>query len=124
MAAPPPPTAVGTRGTVGSLLKQEIDYFTKFELEPQGGGVGRSWRSHVQVEKDRSNSHSRPGFWFSITGWKRKKQRARNNDDDDDNGGFLPSMCSAIEVADMNWYSRISGFNYRILKNDIHNFHV
>ncbi|KAK8575404.1 hypothetical protein V6N12_063078 [Hibiscus sabdariffa] len=93
-------------------------YFTKFELEPQG--VGRSWRSYVQVEKDCSNGHSRPGFWFSITGWRRKKQIACNNN----NGGFLPSMCSATKVADMNRYNRIPGFNYRILKNDVHNFHV
>ncbi|KAE8689701.1 Kinase superfamily protein [Hibiscus syriacus] len=110
------PIAIGTRGTVGSLLNKEIEYFTKFELEAKGSGGdvgGRSRKSHVQVEMDCRNGHPRPGFWFSITSWKRKKRQAGNN-----NGGFLPSMCSAIEVAEhMN--------RYRILKNDVHKyFHI
>ncbi|KAE8724410.1 Kinase superfamily protein [Hibiscus syriacus] len=121
------PIAIGTRGTVGSLLKKEIEYFANFELEAQGivgggssGGSssGRSWKSGVRVEMDCSNGHSRSGFWFSIVGWKRKKRKAGND------SGFLPSMCSAIEVADMNRFNRIPGFNYRILKNDVHNFRV
>ncbi|KAK8629471.1 hypothetical protein V6N13_078312 [Hibiscus sabdariffa] len=122
------PIAIGTRGTVGSLLKKEIEYFTKFELEAKGGGSGgQSWKSQVHVEMDCRNGHSRPGFWFLITGWKRKKRRAgknNNNNNNNNNGGFLPSMCSVIEVADMNRFNRIPGFNYRILKNDVHNFHV
>ncbi|XP_022723924.1 uncharacterized protein LOC111280741 [Durio zibethinus] len=107
------PIAIGTRGTVGSLLKKEIEYFTKFELE----GRGSSWKPHRQiVEIDCRSDHSRPSFWLLITGWKRKKRRG--------GGGFLPSMCSATEVADMNQLNRIPGFNYRILKNDVNNFHV
>ncbi|KAK8496657.1 hypothetical protein V6N13_062861 [Hibiscus sabdariffa] len=118
------PIAIGTRGTVGSLLKKEIEYFTKFELEAKGrASVGQSWKSQVQVEMDCRNGHPRPSFWFSITGWKRKKRRAGSNNNNN-NGGFLPSMCSAIEVADMNRFNRFPGFNYRILKNDVHNFHV
>ncbi|KAE8714907.1 Kinase superfamily protein [Hibiscus syriacus] len=106
-AAGSAPIAIGTRGTVGSLLKKEIEYFAKLELEAHGGvggssSSGRSWKSHVQVEMDCSNGHSRSGFWFSIVGWKRKKRRAGN---ENNNGGFLPSMCSAIEVADMNRFN-------------------
>ena len=104
------PVAIGTRGTVGSLLKKEIEYFTKFELE----GRGSTWKPHGQiVEMDSRSDHSRPSFWL-ITGWKRKKRRGCS--------GFLPSMCSATEVADQ--INRIPGFNYRILKNDVNNFHV
>ncbi|KAK5826235.1 hypothetical protein V6Z11_A06G174900 [Gossypium hirsutum] len=107
------PIAIGTRGTVGSLLKKEIEYFTKFELEGRGG----SWKPHAHmVDMDCRTGHSRPGFWFLITGWKRKKRKG--------NTGFLPSMCSAIEVAEKEQFNRIPGFNYRILQNDVHNFHV
>ncbi|XP_022714605.1 uncharacterized protein LOC111274269 [Durio zibethinus] len=109
------PVAIGTRGTVGSLLKKEIEYFTKFELE----GQGSSWKPRgqiVEMEMDCRNGHSRPSFWLLITGWKRKKRRGGS--------GFLPSICSATEVADKNQLYRIPGFNYRILKNDVHNFHI
>ncbi|XVF27844.1 hypothetical protein REPUB_Repub14bG0144200 [Reevesia pubescens] len=107
------PVAIGTRGTVGSLLKKEIEYFTKFELE----GRGSSWKPHGQiVEIDCRSGNSRPSFWLLITGWKRKKRRGSS--------GFLPSICSATEVSDKNQLNRIPGFNYRILKNDVNNFHV
>ena len=105
------PVAIGTRGTVGSLLKKEIEYFTKFELE----GRGSSWKPHGQiVEMDSRSGHSRPSFWLLVTGWKRKKRRGGS--------GFLSSMCS--EVADKSQLNIIPGFNYRILKNDFNNFHV
>ncbi|XVF26008.1 hypothetical protein REPUB_Repub13aG0263200 [Reevesia pubescens] len=105
------PVATGTRGTVGSLLKKEIECFTKLELE----GRGSSWKPHALiVEMDGRNGHSRPSFWLLVTGWKRKKKRRGGS-------GFLPSMCSATEVADKN---KIPGFSYRILKRDVNNFHV
>ncbi|KAK6283585.1 PREDICTED: uncharacterized protein LOC18597122 [Theobroma cacao] len=109
------PVAIGTRGTVGSLLKKEIEYFTKFELE----GRGSCWKPHGQVvemvQMDCRRGHARQSLWLSITGWKRKKRRGGS--------GFLPSMCSATEVADKNQLNRIPGFNYRILKSDVNNFH-
>lgn len=48
------PVAIGTRGTVGSLLKKEIEYFTKFELEGRGGAPGnylmdRLWKWNAQL---------------------------------------------------------------------------
>ncbi|XVF40676.1 hypothetical protein PTKIN_Ptkin01aG0133600 [Pterospermum kingtungense] len=95
------PVAIGTRGTVGSLVKKEIDYFTKFELE----GRGRSWRPRMNCT---TSHHSRPSLWLLISGWKRKKPRGR----------FLPCICSATQVAEKNQLNRIPGFNYRILKND------
>ncbi|MBA0745646.1 hypothetical protein Gogos_008217, partial [Gossypium gossypioides] len=50
-----------TRGTVGSLLEKEIQYFTKFELE--GRGNFAFWTSHGQiVERDCRSGHSRPSF--------------------------------------------------------------
>lgn len=32
-----PPVAIGTWGTVGSLVRREIEYFSKFELGKLGG---------------------------------------------------------------------------------------
>lgn len=111
------PVAIGTRGTVGSLLKKEIEYFTKFELEGRGGS---SWKlPHGQiVEMECTTDHSRPSFWLLISGWKRKKRRGSGS------GRFLPSLCSATEVAERNQLNRIPGFNYRNLKNDVNSFHV
>ncbi|KAJ4703165.1 Delta-hexatoxin-Mg1a like [Melia azedarach] len=106
------PVAIGTRGTVGSLVRREIEYFSKFELErhasfrkPQGQIVDIASRS----------GQSRNGLWFMIMRWKRKKQRGSS--------GILPSFCSAVEVSDRNRLNGIPGFNYRILKNDVNNFH-
>ncbi|OMO76753.1 hypothetical protein CCACVL1_15441 [Corchorus capsularis] len=112
------PVAVGTRGTVGSLVKKEIDYFTKFELEGRRGSSWKPPQGPIVVEMmDCTSGHSlsRPSFWLSISGWKRKKRRSGT--------GFLPSMCSATEVAE-NQLNRIPGFSYRILKHDVNDFHV
>lgn len=102
------PVAIGTRGTVGSLVRKEIEYFTKFELERCA-----SLRKNPGQEADMAprNGQSRPSFWSLNLSWKRKKRRG--------NCGFLPSICSAVEVADSNKLSGIPGFNYRILKDDV-----
>ncbi|KAF5729032.1 hypothetical protein HS088_TW21G01189 [Tripterygium wilfordii] len=104
------PVAIGTRGTVGSLVRKEIEYFNNFELERRGSCKRRQGSV---VDMGSSSGNSRPGFWFLMTSWKRKKRRS--------NGGFLPSMCSVVEVADGN---RIPGLSYRILENDLKNLHI
>ncbi|XWS12812.1 hypothetical protein CRYUN_Cryun37aG0122500 [Craigia yunnanensis] len=84
------PLAIGTRGTVGSLLKKEIEYFTKFELERRGS----SWKPHGQlVEMDCRSGHSRPSFWLLVTGWKRKKRRGGS--------GFLPRSLKMMSITFM-----------------------
>lgn len=99
--------AIGTQGTVGSLVRKEIKYFSKFEIEksassrkPQG----------LVVDIASSNGQSRPSFWSLTMSWQGKKRRGSS--------GFFPSICSAVEVADSNRLSRIPGFSYRILKDD------
>ncbi|KAJ6767319.1 hypothetical protein OIU79_023142 [Salix purpurea] len=110
------PVAIGTRGTVGSLVRKEIDYFTKFEIDRCASS--RKPQGQV-VDIASSNGQPRPSFWSLTMSWKRKKRRGSS--------GFLPSICSAVEVADSNRISRIPGFSYRILKDDskdmqVHNF--
>ncbi|KAF5728593.1 hypothetical protein HS088_TW21G00741 [Tripterygium wilfordii] len=104
------PIAIGTRGTVGSLVRKEIEYFTKFELQCSGSCKRRQGKV---VDLGCSTGNSRPGFWYLTMSWKRKKRRI--------NSGFLPSMCSVVEVADGN---RTPGLSYRILENDLKNLHI
>ncbi|KAJ9136323.1 hypothetical protein P3X46_033414 [Hevea brasiliensis] len=102
------PVAIGTRGTVGSLVRKEIEYFTKIELNR----CASSRKTQGQmVDMASSSGHSRPSFWSLTLNWKRKKRRGNNS-------GFLPSICSAVEVAETNRLNGIPGFSYRILTND------
>ncbi|GLT83248.1 hypothetical protein SLE2022_015480 [Rubroshorea leprosula] len=109
------PVAIGTRGTVGSLVRKEIEYFAKLEIDTRGSSSGKAHGLLVDVTSCSGQSRRHAGLWFSMMSWRRKKQRA--------GAGFLPSMCSAVEVADSNQLNGIPGFHYRILKNDQNNFH-
>ncbi|CAL0309074.1 unnamed protein product [Lupinus luteus] len=106
------PVAIGTRGTIGSLVMKEIEYFTKFELDRRSS---QKSQQHF-VDIDRSYSMSRPSFWAIITTWKRKKRKGTS--------GFIPKLCSVAEVAESNQFNMIPSYRYRILKNDIHNFQL
>lgn len=108
------PVAIGTRGTVGSLVRTEIEYFSKFELQ-QCASFRKPQGRIVDIAS--SSGHSRNSFWFMITRWKRKKRRGSAS-------CILPSICSAVEVADRNPLNGIAGFNYRILKNDVNNLNI
>ncbi|KAK7412657.1 hypothetical protein VNO78_04188 [Psophocarpus tetragonolobus] len=106
------PVAIGTRGTIGSLVRKEIEYFTKFELERRGSS--QKPKQHfvaMDMVYGRSYPISRPGFWSLLTSWKRRKRRGTS--------GFLPKVCSVAKVAEGNQFNRIPGHNYMILRNDI-----
>lgn len=112
MAASPATVAVGTRGSVGSLVKKEMEYFSKFELETHEGTKKPQPHTSGMVS---CRSYSRHGFWVLIMAWKRRKRRCTS--------WFLPKICSVAEVAESNdQLSRIPGYNYRILKNKIDDF--
>lgn len=89
------PLEVGTRGTIGSLLKREIDYFKKVELE----------RADTATSQETATTGGRrptwPSFRFSMSSWRRRKKR-RNS-----------GICSVVEVADTN---EIPGFGYLNLR--------
>ena len=97
------PVAIGTRGTVGSLVKNEIDYFAKIELE-RCSSSSSSHRTQRPDMASSSCSSSPPTFWQSIMSWRRKKKRTGIC--------FVPKM------------NRISGFGYTILRKDFHSFHM
>ncbi|ESW19735.1 hypothetical protein PHAVU_006G151000 [Phaseolus vulgaris] len=109
------PVAIGTRGTIGSLVRKEIEYFTKFELDRRGSSQ-KPQQQFVDMLSGRSYSISRPSFWVMLTTWKRRKRRGSS--------GFLPKICSVAEVAEGNQLNRIPGYSYRIIRNDINNFQL
>ncbi|XP_057756878.1 uncharacterized protein LOC130976129 [Arachis stenosperma] len=110
----PAPVAIGTRGTIGSLVRKEIEYFTKFELaqKPQQHFLDMNMASCRSFSMP-----SRSSLWDLLPTWKRKKRRGTS-------GFFLPKICSVSEVADSNQLNRIPGYSYRILRNDFNNFHL
>lgn len=98
----PTPVAVGTRGTIGSLVRKEIEYFSKFELE--------------NSQRPQPHYVCRPSFWVFLMTGKRRKRR--------DNSVFLPKMCSVTQVVKSSEWNRVPGYGYRILKDDINNIHL
>lgn len=110
------PVEVGTRGTIGSLLKKEIEYFTRLEIDCIGSS---SQRKNVQVEFPSTSANSWPNFRFlNMTYWKRKKRRGSSNS----TTGIRPAgICSMVEVEDSH---EIPGFSYRNLRVDSKEFDI
>lgn len=103
------PTAIGTRGTIGSLVRKEIEFFKNFNTCPQLDARRGNSKENTNRFQQRDQS-SRLSSWFSGTNWRKKKRQSRGG-----GGRYLPSMCSAVEVSGEN---RVPSFNYRILKSD------
>ncbi|KAL3522027.1 hypothetical protein ACH5RR_014861 [Cinchona calisaya] len=102
------PVEVGTRGTVGSLLKKEIEYFRRLEVDCCGSSV-QSQR-HVQDFPSSDSSSSWPSFRFLMMTWRRKKRRGSN--------GVRQGMCSTVDVTDSQ------RFSYRNLRADMKEFEI
>ncbi|KAF5730566.1 hypothetical protein HS088_TW19G00157 [Tripterygium wilfordii] len=102
---------IGTRGTIGSLIRQEIEYFSRLESSSRSS----SQRSQSDLkDMDRSSGQCRATFGSEITQKKKKREGSR----------FIPRMCSMIEVSENNMKSGISGFNYKNLNSDMKKLQV
>nr|XP_033513352.1 uncharacterized protein LOC117278029 [Nicotiana tomentosiformis] len=106
MAANNPLVKIGSRGTVGSLVLQEIEYFSRLQLNHHNC-THKPCRQVSDVAS--TNSHSRSNLGSLVTNPKKKKQSCK----------LMPSMCSMVEVAECNPPTAISRFTYRNLKADI-----
>ncbi|OIT00744.1 PREDICTED: uncharacterized protein LOC109230086 [Nicotiana attenuata] len=106
------PVEVGTRGTVGSLLKKEIEYFRRLEPDCRGSSNNKPQKSTVEINSGGSSSW--PSFGFLTMKWRKKKRRG--------SGGGLPAMCSMVEVSENSRMYEIPGFSYRNLKVDSKRF--
>ncbi|KAI3855762.1 hypothetical protein MKX03_033442 [Papaver bracteatum] len=98
------PVKVGTRGTVGALVLQEIEYFTKLDSRC----CENSQESQPQTDSYSGSSKSK--FGSVCMTQKRKKKK--------DGGRFIPSICSVVEVVETNRLNRIHGVSYRNLRTD------
>lgn len=90
------PVAIGTRGTVGSLIIREMEYFSRLELG------SRKLAS--------SGDFSRPKPESIISTCEKKKRGSKR---------LIPSMCSMVEVAESKQPKASMGFAYRNLKADV-----
>ena len=104
------PLAIGTRGTVGSLVRREIEYFRRIELDHGETSKKPKPKSSVGF-----SSPSKTRTFGSLMSWRSKKRRPSSCNSN--TSSFLPSMCSAVEV------SESKRFSYRVLKSDVQNIH-
>lgn len=106
-AAKSDPVAIGTRGTVGSLIMQELDHFSRLNL-----GDASSLKKPCHSKPPLTGEFFKPKL-DSVIAIPRRNKRG---------GGkrLLPSVCSVIEVANVNIQpSSFSVFAYRNLKDEI-----
>lgn len=103
------PAEIGTRGTVGSLIMKEMEYFSQLESSCQQSS--QKPQSHVG-DMPSCSSQSRPPANASVMTTQKKKKRRGNR---------LPSICSIVDVSENHPPIGISRFNYRNLKSDVKN---
>lgn len=106
MTAKTTPVEIGTRGTVGSLILREIEFFSQLEL-----GCQDSLHKPCKPTEKPSSSSSNKIKLGSLTTPPKKKKKAGSK--------FIPSMCNMVEVAESSQPTSKSGFSYRNLKADI-----
>lgn len=104
------PVDIGTKGTIGSLIMREIEFFSRLELDCRN-----SSKVPCQITEIAStNSHTRPSIKAVIKA--QIKKRGSNK--------LLPSMCSIVEVTERNQPIGLSKLSYRHLKTDAKMLHV
>ncbi|KAG6471034.1 hypothetical protein ZIOFF_072127 [Zingiber officinale] len=98
-AEPPPPAEVGARGTIGSLVSQEIEYFRRLNPDHQEASTRRDYKQKPGSSREEQRRRR-----------KKKKLPAR--------GGFLPSVCSAVDVIDTKGIEKAGAIGYKNLRTD------
>ncbi|WVY90066.1 hypothetical protein V8G54_035580 [Vigna mungo] len=99
-----PPVEIGTRGTVASLIMQEIEYFSRIDSNSQ-----RNKSQIIEVGSSVSSSTSSRTTIASTVEESTKKKRVSSS-------RLLPSMCSVVDVSDNGRPNGTSAFGYRNLK--------
>lgn len=90
MATNPSPVEVGARGTIASLVYQEIEYFKSLELDHHKISTQEPKQAHKDANFTSGSSRNKP----ISTGYSPKKKKTVSS------GGFLPRICSAVEIAE------------------------
>ncbi|THU75063.1 hypothetical protein C4D60_Mb04t39960 [Musa balbisiana] len=113
--ATPPQVEVGARGTIASLMSQEIDYFrSRLNLVHNDF----SQQKHNKATADTASTSGSCGNKSDGSSGKKKKKKKKKNKRVASGGGFLPSICSAVDVSDTSKGEKIPGNGYRKLRKD------
>lgn len=106
-----PPVEIGTRGTVASLIMQEIEYFSRIESNSQRN------KSQITNVGSSVSTNSRSTIVTTVESTKKKRGSSSK---------LLPNMCSMVDVSENNRSNRTSVFSYKNLKSesDTKNFQV
>ncbi|KAF8030160.1 hypothetical protein BT93_E2558 [Corymbia citriodora subsp. variegata] len=99
------PVAVGTRGTIASLVRKEVEYFHGLEQE-----------SSSPAQEQISGRVSGTSFGFPRIAWGRKKRKGM--------GMFRPSICSVAQVEDSYRTNGNRGFDYTLLEDKFENVNI
>lgn len=99
------PLEIGSKGTVGSLLRQELDYFSWIESGCQDS-CPKGCRQIMETGSIRSVMFT---LESPITSPRKKKGGTK----------LIPRMCSMVEVADSTQPKSLSRLTYRSLKTDL-----
>ncbi|KAG9136940.1 hypothetical protein Leryth_023168 [Lithospermum erythrorhizon] len=112
------PLDIGTRGTIGSLLKKEIEYFTSrreinmnhhYQVGNESS-IKSQKRGNSEMASDEGSSWR--NFSSFMMKWRRKKRR---------NSGVLPAMCSMVEISHSHRMNEMPGYSYRSLRDEFQN---
>ncbi|URE32218.1 hypothetical protein MUK42_12946 [Musa troglodytarum] len=109
MAAAPSPVEVGAQGTIASLILQEIEYLRRLDLDRREVSNQKEHKVNTDVASTSGSCKQKP--CPSRATHKKKKEAAAS-------GGFLPSICSAMDATDTSLIERIAGIGYRNLRTD------
>ncbi|PWA87990.1 hypothetical protein CTI12_AA124850 [Artemisia annua] len=103
---------IGTHGTVGNLVRKEIEYYNRLEL-----GSGDHLNSEISLDPGKKHGGGGSNFWsgfgFLRVAWRRKKSNTGFLKDT-----FLPKVCMKVDVAksrDKHRTNKIPGFSYQNL---------
>ncbi|KAF8030158.1 hypothetical protein BT93_E2556 [Corymbia citriodora subsp. variegata] len=99
------PVAVGTRGTIASLVRKEVEYCHSLQQE-----------SSSPAQEQISGRDSGMSFGFLRIAWGRKKGKVV--------GVFHPSICSVARVEDSYQTNGKGGFNYTLLEDEFENVNI
>lgn len=109
-----PPVEIGTRGTVASLIMQEIDYFSRVESNSQDRPQSQRNKSQFTNVGSSHSTNSRSTIVSRVESTKKKRVSSK----------LLPSMCSMVDVSDGGRPNGTSAFGYRNLRSDTKKFQL
>ncbi|ERN19562.1 hypothetical protein AMTRI_Chr02g257030 [Amborella trichopoda] len=105
-ATPKAPLEIGTRGTIGSLVLQEIEYFRSVDHHKKQLPI---------IPSSMESFGSKIGSLETVVRTQKKKKKGGSR--------FLPSICSLADVAVDTRPERIPDFCYTNLKVDVKKLH-